>query len=207
MLINNNIGFIHVPKTGGQSIEEVLIRIYGVTRETALLYRNRDKKLGPPRLAHLSQREYQEIYNYQPHLFFGLLRNPETRFLSEVNFRSYTQDQAEIFLNKIQLNMVENDYKTGEDYHRHIMPQVDFFDLQQSRSKIHIFKYEDFFKSPNEHLRTIGVDYNGQMPHKRPKASKKREQEGVVLTSIMKQKLQDYYKRDYEYYETVLPVL
>lgn len=206
MLINNNIGFIHVPKTGGQSIENVLMQVYGVTRETALLCRNRDKKLGPPRLAHLSQREYQQIYNYQPHLFFGLLRNPETRFLSEVNFRSYTQEQAEIFLNKIQLSMVENDYKTGEDYHRHIMPQVDFFDFQQSASKISIFKYEEFFKNPHEHLRTIGIYYNGEMPHKRPKASKRREQEGVVLTSIMKQKLQVCYKRDYDYYETVFQV-
>lgn len=82
--------FVHVPKTGGRSIEQVFLNLLGLdweTRAPLLLRPNENPGLGPPRLAHLRAVDYVR-YRYLPedlyaaYFVFGFVRNPWHRVVS-----------------------------------------------------------------------------------------------------------------------------
>ncbi len=57
--------FVHIPKTGGQSLEIMFLRDLGLgwdDRAVLLLRPNDNPRLGPPALAHLTYREYAQHY-------------------------------------------------------------------------------------------------------------------------------------------------
>jgi hypothetical protein len=87
--------FVHIPKTGGQSIEHVFLGEHGLTwdsRAELLLRRKRPDEKGPPRLAHLYAREYVELgfvtaAEFAASFTFAVVRNPYERALSAYRFR------------------------------------------------------------------------------------------------------------------------
>ena len=76
--------FVHIPKTGGQSIEHVFFAEHGLTWDTRapLLMRVKEKgEQGPKRLAHLLAREYVEFgyvaaEDFAAGFKFTVVRNP-----------------------------------------------------------------------------------------------------------------------------------
>lgn len=195
MRIDNEIGFIHVPKTGGQSIEHLLLDRLAIDRRRALLVKNADPAFGPPRLAHLTMAEYGRIYQYRPARWFALIRNPIARFLSEMSFRGLDAGQSEIYLNRIQFGDLADDYHTGEDYLRHAQRQVDFF---QPGSEVWLMQFEVFMQNPLRHLTEIvGRDLGTNFPHIIPKATKS----GIGRARVNRtteRKLEDFYAKDAE---------
>ncbi len=87
--------FVHIPKTAGQSIEQVFLDDLNLTweqRAPLLLRPNRDRQIGPERLAHLFAAEYFEKgfcsqEDFQRFHKFSVVRNPYSRAVSEFNFR------------------------------------------------------------------------------------------------------------------------
>ena len=96
--------FIHIPKTAGQSVELAYLQDLGLnwqTRAPLLLRSNEIRRIGPPRLAHLTFEEYikyhyasQEILS--TYFTFSFVRNPYTRVIS---FYKYSSNQDK-FLNE-----------------------------------------------------------------------------------------------------------
>lgn len=86
--------FVHVPKTGGQSIETVFLRTLNLTwaeRAPLLLRANLDPAKGPPWLAHLYASEYVRFgyvsaEDFRAFFKFAVVRNPWARAVSEYKF-------------------------------------------------------------------------------------------------------------------------
>lgn len=198
--INNDIGFLHVPKTGGQSIERSILASMHSKPEESLLRKNGNSNLGPPRLAHLFYKEYVDIYKYSPKKWFALVRNPLDRFLSEARFRGCRQDEVSVLANKVVFNFLEDDFLTFEDEKRHVVPQYKYF---EGSKNLVLMRFEDFFDSPVLHIASLGIKLPDEsFPHVIPKATRKN-QERVVLDGITADKITDYYSKDFEIYNSV----
>jgi hypothetical protein len=91
-----NTIFVHIPKTAGQSIEQVFLDRYGLSwdeRASLLLRKNSEPQRGPARLAHLYAREYVECGHVSKAAFeqsfkFAVVRNPYDRTVSEYLYRN-----------------------------------------------------------------------------------------------------------------------
>lgn len=86
--------FVHIPKCGGRSIEQCFIddlNLDKAGRARLLIGGNRDPKKGPPRLEHLTARDYVArghvgAEDFARHYRFAVLRDPLERVLSMYNF-------------------------------------------------------------------------------------------------------------------------
>lgn len=91
--------FVHVPKCGGQSVEQAFLDDLGLTwadRAPLVLGRNPARGIGPPRLAHLSARDYTAHHFVSPEIWegyftFALVRDPAARAVSLFNHLAPTR--------------------------------------------------------------------------------------------------------------------
>jgi len=124
-----NCLFVHIPKTGGQSVEQFFMDMMNLDwdrdRDALCLQANDDPVRGTEKLAHLSASEYVSAgfvsaEDFSRFFKFSFVRNPWSRILSEYRYRNYFHHRSfrDFVLNKLP--------KPGwDDRYRHVMPQYD----------------------------------------------------------------------------------
>ncbi|WP_161470928.1 sulfotransferase family 2 domain-containing protein [Tropicimonas marinistellae] len=156
--------FVHIPKTGGQSVECVFLKAHGLdweSRAPLLLRRNADPAQGPERLAHLYADEYAERYlsreEFESFFKFAIVRNPYDRLLSEYRYRG-----AKVPLWLFLLRPLRNDYA---DRVRHLIPQTRYIYSRDGELLVDaVIRFEDIAdEMPRIFQRTIGEAH--ALPH------------------------------------------
>ena len=143
--------FVHIPKTGGQSVEGVFLqdmKLGWKDRGTLCMGQNDDPAFGPEKLAHLFGSEYVGRGHITQGLFdrylkFAIVRHPYDRLVSEYRYRAGAQRRRGIpvlgFDDFLGLQFNE-DYS---DRARHMVPQVRFV-MDQTGACIvdHVLRFE-----------------------------------------------------------------
>lgn len=145
--------FVHIPKTGGQSVETVFLNDLGLKwdeRAVLGLRRNDDPGAGPERLAHLYGDEYVRLGHVTGEQFdsytrFAIIRHPYDRMISEYRWRMKTHIRRghkgdlptfDAFLNRD----LSDEYS---DVSRHMQTQVRYLLDGQGRCLVsHILRFE-----------------------------------------------------------------
>ncbi|MCX2837494.1 sulfotransferase family 2 domain-containing protein [Salinimicrobium sp. MT39] len=122
--------FIHIPKTGGMSIENAFmkslnLRFYNGQCPPLMLTYNKNPKIGPLSLAHLSSYEYvQHSYLsqklYKDYFKFAIVRNPYERIVSI--YRHFNYDRIISFTSFIKYVFP----KLHREKHYFVKPQVEY---------------------------------------------------------------------------------
>ena len=166
--MSNSLFFIHIPKTAGTSIEEVLLKYnYKVGRRYFLssgsLYKELFNKYKIP-LWHIPPQHFNENNNpYNNKILFTVVRNPYTRIISEyrwwfgfkknIDFGKLTVDHLNEWIGSLSSYDINKDYKINVG---HIIPQHIFLQKCDILPK-NILKYEN---NLDEQLNLLIEDLN-----------------------------------------------
>jgi hypothetical protein len=188
--------FVHIPKTGGQSVEMVFIREHALTWKTRaplLLRFNADPRKGPKRLAHLLARQYTELDHVSAETFaeffkFAVVRNPYDRFVSYINYREpQNSDRPEAVF----------EHMARDAFTRHFLaPQIDY--IADSTGKIivdTIVRFERLQEELNPVFqRVLGKTVTLEHVNKSPEKRITRDS----LSQALRQKIYKYYEADFD---------
>lgn len=173
--------FVHIPKTAGQSIEQVFMDQLGLSwdtvddRQALLLQDNDDPSMGPEKLPHLSASEYVQCghvsaQDFAAYFKFSFVRNPFTRMLSEYRYRNYFSHRSfkDFVLNKLP--------KPGwDDKYRHVMPQYDMLHGRDGRLMVDfVGRFESLQQDFDRVCEQLGIS-DSTLPHMNKSDKKSRD--------------------------------
>jgi hypothetical protein len=197
-----NLLFIHIPKTGGTSLEQYLQKktrqtVYSVFNSSNVLFEK--FKLKTPSLQHLT---YQEILKYKDMLnvdfdeklkIITIVRNPYDRIISDLFFNDLINENStapQVY--EVIQKYINQDYY---DHDNHNKPQYEFL-IDNNNSiipNIAIFKTETL--TPD--LRKYGYDDFNLNFHSNKKNIKKDKYANYLNNDSIKL-INDFYKKDFE---------
>ncbi len=119
--------FVHIPKCGGQSIEYAFLKSLGLGwhERGRLLLRSKDKgEAGPPRLAHLTARDYVghgyiSEADFNAYFSCAIVRNPWARAVSLYHYLRYFVSFERFIEQKLSKELWRHSYWF-------VRPQTDF---------------------------------------------------------------------------------
>lgn len=219
--------FIHIPKTGGVSIEDFLLEYFNKGKRSARHFVD-----GFGQNQNMKGDGFVTVYPYMhfplPWVeeelkrinvtvddtwnMFSIVRNPYHRIISELffntksnliwNYHSLPPTAKGLYFNEC----LDNYFNSGDSFHNahslHTMPQSWFFEGTKLE-RVYICKFEDGLKNIME---TLGFKIEGNFPHKMdifgslniPKPNYKDVLTGHFVNFINERYQKDFEKFDYE---------
>ena len=191
--------FIHIPKTGGTSIENYM---------NILNYNNPILKHGYGTFKnisfqHFTYSDYNEflgIHIFKNYFKFSVIRNPYTRIISEyfwvpdklkIGYKS--NKSFDYFLENV--TKIINSNKLDQKYYDHFIPQYKFIcDENGSKFVNKIFKFEDF-NSIIKFLKSKNYKFNEKYI-----LNKGRNKQQLNLNNKQKNIIYKIYKKDFKFF-------
>lgn len=191
---NDNLLFIHIPKTGGTNIENELKK---KSPETLFSYRHKKITEPPHNNVSLQHQLYTTIYKFKNEFdinfdnikIFCVVRNPYDRIISDL---LYLRLIREDFTSEQVYNIIKNKYLHSNYLDNHNIPQYKFITDENINiiKNIKIFKTETLNDSNDQLNDFIGFDINIK------KNVSKDYSKYLNLNSI--QLINEFYKKDFE---------
>lgn len=194
-----NILFVHIPKTGGSSIERAF-------RSSGYRSLYLDGKLGPSSWNHLRRCPPQHMHGELLELLFRLerfdhifmvVRDPIARFRSEYLWRHRNKEEFTIDGPTVQRWAKKALRKHSGNpfaWHNHIRPQVDFL-----VPGITVFPFEEGLDRVLDHLNsTWELGLVNELPRVREgEATTSFASKDVEITPELEDNLRDFYREDF----------
>ena len=186
--------FIHIPKTGGTSIEYAL-DLYGKIENTCGVK-------GSKAMQHFTWIDYEQFFSerirhipYNNYFKFSIVRNPYDRLISEYYWCAvpgigFKNDQSfNDFVNTVE-NIVKNKNFKETVYHDHFIPQHHFIYKSDKLVVNKLFKFEKF----NEIIIFLKQKYKiNNLPH-----TQYQKYDKINLNYYQKLKIYNMYKKDFK---------
>ena len=178
--------FVHIPKTGGQSVELAFLAEHGLAwrdRAPLLLRANDDRALGPARLAHLYAHEYVSkghlsADDFDAYFKFAVVRDPYSRIVSSFNFRDHSFTSIRDFV-----EAAPND--DHDSHRRQVTPQVTYlFDATRTRFVVdRVLRFETLAQDMQDVFRRV---FGGDrpLPHRNAAVEKRLTVERLTRDDI-----------------------
>jgi hypothetical protein len=172
IIAEKKILFVHIPKTGGQSVTKYFLENLGEkpnlkNNKYGLINNKKAKRHGPHHFHHLLLKEYKElelidsIYKY---FKISVVRNPYSRFISAYYFNNLQNDFS---FKEVLSKLPFEDERS--DLYRMFLPQTDYLMVD---NKIQIDKLfyqenlEEFFNFFNKKYKMSGSIYTNKSKNK-----------------------------------------
>jgi len=162
---DKKILFVHIPKTGGQSVTKYFLENIGEktnlkNSKYGLINNKKSKRDGPHHFHHLLLKEYLDlglVNNIDEYFKITVVRNPYSRFISAFYFNNLDKEFSfSEVLNKLPFE----DSRT--DLWRMFIPQIEFIKLNGNIAIDKIFyqeKLDDMFDFFNKNYSMKGKFY------------------------------------------------
>lgn len=182
LLIPEKTIFVHIPKTGGSSVEEFIMNHYGYERNECLLVHGfgidlsiNESDLIPYPVMHYRLKTILKIANSNKCVvdnswtIFSIVRNPYTKFLSELFFQPFTNFKYNYHMlpdnaKGMYLDSCIDGYfnhPAKDNYHSyHSLEQYKFF--ENVNVNYQIFKFEEGLENI---VKKLGFEVKDKFPH------------------------------------------
>lgn len=193
VVVEQNILFIHIPKTGGQSITVYLLEnnnqpTNNLNNSKFGLVNNNNLKLkGPQHYHHMFLKEYEKIYKLKNYFIFSVVRNPFDRFVSAFYYSNFYKKYNYVDMIDI-IPTLEKNKKL--DLYRMFCPQYKFF---EGKSKI-----DKIFKTENLNESFDFINNKFQYKSKKDYFINVRKNTRKPLDEKTKNFIKNYYKDDFD---------
>lgn len=193
--------FVHIPKCGGQSIENAFLAALGLTwhNRAPLLLRPRvEGEVAPPRLAHLLATDYVKNCYLSPELFdtyfkFTVVRDPYDRIVSFYNYLKISEKrELNVFIQKDLHALL----RPQHDMYWFFRPQVDYFTHGQGERLVDaVYRLERLEEDWSEIVHRTGLP-----DAKLPRVNKSKSTVGRVdaLTQASRRVVRELYAQDFD---------
>lgn len=184
--------FAHVPKTGGSSVEDYLIRRFGGPLSLRdVTHREKDRHRGLIALStHFTARDLDDVLPHDVDHLFAVVREPLSRMKSQFRFQEGVSRTRRFNFATWMRVMLAAHHRDPRIYQNHIRPQSDLV-----REGSEVFKLEDGFGNMIAWLdRITGTTAPEiEMGH-----LLKRKHEPIEMTREDAQIIVDFYAADYD---------
>ena len=195
------IYFAHVPKTGGSSVEDYLIRRFGGPLSLRdITHRARDRKRGLISLStHFTARDLDDVLPHDVDHCFAVVRDPLKRVESQYRFQANISKTRRFSFSTWLRIMFEAARIDPRVYQNHIRPQSDLI-----REESAIFRLEDKF---SDMITWLDEVTESSTPEIKVGHLLKRAHEPIFMSREDVELITRFYKTDYERFGYALPDL